>query len=61
MSDVKFQTGANFAEGSAILNPIIQEISNQTDAQVGLENEAAKYGFVVGDVLTPNGEITSMV
>lgn len=61
MSDVKFQTGATFAEGSAILNPIIQEISNQTEAQVGLENEAAKYGFVVGDALTPTGEITAMV
>jgi hypothetical protein len=60
-SNVNFQTGANFAEGSAILSPIIQEIANQTEAQVGLESEAAKYGFVVGDALTPDGEITAMV
>lgn len=60
-SNVNFQTGANFGEGSQILSPIIQEIANQTEAQVGLEVESAKYGFVVGDVLTPGGEITAMV
>ena len=61
MSDIQFVTGANFEEGKGILSPIIQEIANQTEAQVGLENEISKYGFVVGDALTPEGEITAMV
>lgn len=61
MSNVNFQTGANYQEGAAILSPVIQEIANMTEAQVGLEDEAAKYGFVMGDALTPTGEITSMV
>lgn len=61
MSNIDFKVGANYAEGSAILAPTIQEIANQTEAQVGLANEADKYGFVMGDVLTPTGEITSMV
>lgn len=60
-SNVIFQSGANFAEGQAILSPLIQEIANQTEAQVGLEAEASKFGFVVGDALTPKGEITAMV
>lgn len=59
--NVVFQSGANFAEGQAILSPLIQEIANQSEAQVGLESEAAKYGFVIGDALTPKGEITAMV
>jgi len=61
MSNINFQTGANFAEGSAILNPIIQEIANQTEAQVGLADQAALYGVVMGNALTPNGQITAMV
>ena len=61
MANVNFQTGANFAEGSAILSPIIQEIANQTEAQVGLVDQAAMYGVVIGDALTPGGQITSMV
>ena len=61
VSDVKFVTGANFAEGAAILSPLIQEIASQAEAQVGLEDEAAKYGFVLNNVLTPSGEITSMI
>lgn len=61
MSNINFQNGANFAEGSAILNPIIQEIANQTEAQVGLVDQAAMYGVVMGNALTPRGEITAMV
>lgn len=60
-SNANFTTGANFEEGKQILAPVIQEIANATEAQVGLESEAAKLGFVVGDALTPDGEITSMV
>ena len=61
VSNVVFQTGANFAEGQAILSPLIQEIANQSEAQVGLESQAEKFGFVMGDALTPKGEITAMV
>lgn len=61
MSNINLQTGANYAEGYAILSPLIQEIANQTEAQVGLVDEAAKYGFVMGDALSPTGEITAMV
>ena len=61
MSSVNFQTGSNFAEGKAILNPVIQEIISQAEAQVGLEDQMTKLGFVMGDALTPEGEITSMV
>lgn len=61
MSNINFQNGANYAEGSAILNPIIQEIANQTESQVGLVDQAAMYGVVMGNALTPRGEITSMV
>lgn len=61
MSAINFQNGANFAEGSAILNPIIQEIANQTEAQVGLVDQATMYGVVMGNALTPKGEITAMV
>lgn len=60
-SNVVFQTGANFAEGVGILSPLIQEIANQSEAQVGLEAQAEKFGFVMGDALTPKGEITAMV
>lgn len=60
-SNVLFQNGANFTEGQAILSPLIQEIANQSEAQVGLESQAEKFGFVVGDALTPKGEITAMV
>lgn len=60
-SNVVFQSGANYAEGQAILSPLIQEIANQSEAQVGLESEAEKFGFVIGDALTPKGEITAMV
>lgn len=60
-SNVVFQTGANYAEGAAILSPLIQEIANQSEAQVGLESQAEKFGFVMGDALTPKGEITAMV
>lgn len=61
MSNINFQNGANFAEGSQILNPIIQEIANQTEAQVGLVDQAAMYGVVMGNALTHRGEITAMV
>ena len=61
VSNVVFQTGANYAEGQAILSPLIQEIANQSEAQVGLESQAEKFGFVMGDALTPKGEITAMV
>lgn len=60
-SNVVFQSGANYAEGQAILSPLIQEIANQSEAQVGLESQAEKFGFVLGDALTPKGEITAMV
>ncbi len=60
-SNVNFNVGASFQEGAQILSPAIQEIANQTEAQVGLEDEASKYGFVMGDALTPSGEITAMV
>lgn len=60
-SNVLFQSGANYAEGQAILSPLIQEIANQSEAQVGLESQAEKFGFVIGDALTPKGEITAMV
>lgn len=61
MSNIIFNTGANFAEGRDILNPVIQEIINQNQAQVGLEDQMTKLGFVMGDALTPDGEITGMV
>lgn len=61
MSDINFQTGANFAEGAAILNPVIQEIISQNQAQVGLDDQMSKLGFVMGDALTPEGQITGMV
>ena len=43
------------------MSPLIQEIANQASTQVGLEDQAAKLGFVDGAVLTPQGIITSMV
>lgn len=58
---VTFNAGANFAEGKAILSPIIQEIINTTDAQVGLSDQTANLGFVVGIALTPEGTIESTV
>lgn len=61
VSNVNFQTGVNFQEGAQILSPLIQEIADMVDAEVGLKDEAAKYGFTVGEVLTPSGVITSMV
>lgn len=61
VSNVNFQTGVNFQEGAQILSPLIQEIADIVDAEVGLKDEAAKYGFTVGQVVTPNGVITSMV
>lgn len=60
-SNIVFQTGANYAEGQAILSPLIQEIANQSEAQVGLDSQAEKFGFVMGEALTPKGEITAMV
>lgn len=61
VSNVSFQTGVNFQEGAAILSPLIQEIANMVEAEVGLKDEAAKFGFTMGQVLTPSGVITSMV
>jgi hypothetical protein len=61
MSAVVFNTGANFAEGYALLSPVIQEIANQASSQVGLDDELASMGFVQGTVLTPDGVITAMV
>lgn len=61
ISNVNFQSGVTFAEGSQILSPLIQEIADMVDAEVGLKDEAAKYGFTIGEVLTPSGVITSMV
>lgn len=61
ISNVNFQSGVNFQEGAQILSPLIQEIADMVDAEVGLKDEAAKYGFTVGEVLTPSGVITSMV
>lgn len=60
-SNVNFATGANFQEGMAILNPVIQEVINQSTAQVGLTDQMTDLGFVMGDALTPEGEITGMV
>lgn len=61
VSNVNFQSGVNFQEGAQILSPLIQEIQDMVDSEVGLKDEAAKYGFTMGDVLTPTGVITSMV
>ena len=61
MENINFVTGANFAEGKAILSPVITEITNQRDSQVGLESDAEKLGFVVDTLLTPDAEIISMV
>lgn len=61
MSNITFATGANFAEGRDILNPVIQEIINQNQAQVGLEDEMPLLGFTMGSAMTPDGEITGMV
>ncbi len=61
MSNVNFTTGANFAQGRDILNPVIQEIISQSEAQVGLEDQMTALGFTAGDALTPDGEITGMV
>ncbi len=61
VSNVNFQTGVNFQEGAQILSPLIQEIADMVEAEVGLKDEAAKFGFTMGDVLTPSGVITSMV
>lgn len=58
---VAFNTGATYAEGKALLSPLIQEIVDQTIMQVGLDDELAKYGFVRETPLTPEGKITSMV
>ena len=61
VSNVNFQTGVNFQEGAQILSPLIQEIADMVEAEVGLKDEAAKFEFTMGDVLTPSGVITSMV
>lgn len=61
MSNINMQTGATYAEGSAILGNVIKEIVTNSDAQVGLVNEASKYGFVMDEVTLPNAVITSMV
>lgn len=61
MSNITMNNGATFAEGSAILGNVIKEIVSTSDAQVGLVNEAAKYGFVMDEVTLPNAVITSMV
>ena len=61
MANVNVQTGANFQELAQILSPIIQEIGNTVDAEVGFEDELVKLGFTMGAVNTPGGEITSMV
>lgn len=58
---VKFVTGSNYAEGAAILSPLIQEIIDQTEEQVGLESELTKFGFVRERPLTPSGKITSLL
>lgn len=61
VSNVNFQTGVNFQEGQQILSPLITEIQDMVDAEVGLKDEAEKYGFTIGKVDTPTGVITSMV
>ena len=61
VSNVNFQTGVNFQEGKQILSPLITEIADMVEAEVGLGDEAAKFGFTVGKVSTPDGVITSMV
>lgn len=61
VSNVNFQTWINFQEGAQILSPLIQEIADMVDAEVGFDDEAAKFGFIMGEALTPNGVITSMV
>lgn len=58
---IKFNTGSNFAEGVAVLSPLILEFINQTEAQVGLEDQAAKLGFVIETPATPEGKITAKI
>lgn len=61
VSNFKFTTGANLAEGIAILSPLIEEIASQREAQVGMENQMAELGFVVHNVRKPRKEITSII
>ena len=58
---VNFTTGANFAEGQALLSRTIQEIINTTESQVGLMDQMAVLGFVNEDIVLVDGVITSMV
>jgi len=58
---VTFVTGSNFEEGKKILSPVIQEIINTTDAQVGLSDMSSVMGFVPSVILTPEGVIESTV
>ena len=61
MSEVIFNTGSNFDEGSAVLNPILQSIVSEAEGQVGLDDEMAKYGFSKEQAISPEGTITSMI
>lgn len=55
-----FVTWANYQEGASLLSPLIQEIANEFEKQVGLDDEASKIWVVKENPLTPNGKITSM-
>lgn len=58
---VTFNTGSNFAEGVAILNPIFRDIVSEAEGQVGLVDEMSKYGFSKEEAITPEGKITSLI
>lgn len=59
--NVNFATGANYAEGQALLSRTIQEIINTTDSQVGLMDNMADLGFVNETIVLTDGAIISMV
>lgn len=61
VSNFKFTTGANFAEGAQILSPLIEEIASQREAQVGMVDQMAELGFVEFNVRKPRKEITSII
>lgn len=61
VSNFKFTTGANLAEGINILSPIIEEIASQREAQVGMVDQMAQLGFVEFNVRKPRKEITSII
>lgn len=61
LSNFKFITGANYGEGSQVLNPLIQELVEQAQNQVGLDLEIEKYGFVMDRAYAPSSEFSSIL